>query len=216
MGDTTVEMTGDGGNGNLLLAQQATLTQPATLQSLSFYVTTALGNLRLAVYDSSGPRGKPGKLLAQTASFKTASAWDTVPTKTTPLLNPGKYWLAYLPSSNDLSFQKQNNTGACYYYSHSFSSGFPTTFSTSPKSCTPTTWSFYATLVGGPPPTPTGVSFNPSSPSLPDSSTSGALISSIKVTMSDNSTFNGTLTLTSNPSSAGIITSGNLNLVDRR
>lgn len=49
----------DSGNGNLLLAQDAVLSQPGTLQSLSFYVTAA-GRLRLGLYDATGPGGGPG------------------------------------------------------------------------------------------------------------------------------------------------------------
>lgn len=77
-GETTILPGADNGNANLLVAQAATLTQGGTLQSLSFYVTTAAGNLRLGIYDASGPGGGPGALLASTASFAPASGWNTV------------------------------------------------------------------------------------------------------------------------------------------
>ena len=41
IGETAVLSSGDSGNGNLLAAQSAHLAQAATIQSLSFYVTTA-------------------------------------------------------------------------------------------------------------------------------------------------------------------------------
>ena len=135
----------DSDNGNLLLAQIANLSQTATVQSLSFYVTAASGNLILGIYDASGPNGGPGALKASTASFATTTGWNTAKVVTPVSLAAGSYWLAYLPSSNALSFLKTNATGNCAYYSYNFGS-LPSKFSTSPVSCNPTTWSFYATL----------------------------------------------------------------------
>lgn len=145
MGDTTVEAGGDSGNGGLLAAQQATLSQAATLQSLSFYVTAAAGSLVMGVYDATGPNNGPGKLLATTNAFTPTTGWNTQNVVTPLSLSAGTYWLAYLPSSGGLAFVKQNNSGPCYYYTFTFGA-LPGTFSTSPLSCTPTTWSFYATL----------------------------------------------------------------------
>ena len=68
----------------------------------------------------------------------------------------GSYWLAYLPSSNALGFVKTNVTGNCKYYSYNFGS-LPSKFSTSPASCNPTTWSFYATLTASSSGIPTAV-----------------------------------------------------------
>ena len=132
-------------NGNLLLAQIAKLSQTATVQSLSFYVTAASGNLVLGIYDATGPKGGPGALKASTASFATKTGWNTAKVVTPVSLAAGSYWLAYLPSSNALGFLKTNLTGNCAYYSYKFG-GLPSKFSTSPVSCNPTTWSFYATL----------------------------------------------------------------------
>ena len=214
MGVTTVLPAADSQNGNLLLAQQATLSEQATLQSLSFFVTGAAGSLRLGVYDSTGPGGGPGALLAQTAGATPVKGWNTQPTTSAPTLPAGTYWLAYLPSSGTLAFRKENNTGPCYYYLYKYAA-MPATFSSTPSSCTPTNWSFYATLVSGPPsppPTPIGVSFTPSSPSLPNTSIAGAVISSIGVTMSDGSQFTGTLRLTANPSGTAVISGATLEL----
>ena len=135
----------DSGNGNLLVAQVATLGQAATIQSLSFYVTAASGNLIMGIYDASGPNGGPGVLKASTASFTPVKGWNTAKVVTPVSLVAGRYWMAYLPSSNALSFVKINTTGDCKYYSYNFGS-LASKFSTSPASCNPTTWSFYATL----------------------------------------------------------------------
>jgi hypothetical protein len=145
IGETAVESAGDSQNGNLLLAQSAKLGQAATIQSLSFYVTAASGNLILGIYDATGPGGGPGALKASTASFVPAKGWNTAKVVTPVSLASGAYWLAYLPSSSALSFVKTNASGACAYYGYNFGA-MPSKFSTSPANCTATTWSLYATL----------------------------------------------------------------------
>jgi hypothetical protein len=146
IGDTNLESDADSGNGSLVLAQEAALSGSATIESLSFYVTQAAGNLILGIYDATGPRGGPGKLLAVTSSFATADGWNTAKVVRPVSLAAGNYWLAYLPSSGNLSFLKQNDSGNCFYKTQRFSSGMPAAFSTFPSNCTPTTWSFYASL----------------------------------------------------------------------
>lgn len=146
IGESAVLSAGDSQNGGLLLAQQATLSRQATVQSLSFYVTSAAGELRLGLYDATGPNGGPGALKTQTGGFSAVKGWNTRSVAAPTALAAGKYWLAYLPSRNTLSFVKQNNSGSCYYQSRTFNSGLPSTFSTAPTNCAPTTWSFYATL----------------------------------------------------------------------
>lgn|GEM_PF-2080636 len=145
IGDTAVLSAPDDGNGNLLLAQSVTLAQTATIQSLSFYVTSASGNLILGIYDATGPKGGPGKLKASTASFTPKTGWNTANVATPVSLTAGAYWLAYLPSSSNLRFVKTNVSGNCAMYGYNFGA-MPSTFSTSPASCTPARWSFYATL----------------------------------------------------------------------
>src|SRR5215468_9049036 len=93
IGETNVLSTADSGNGNLLAAQNATLSQPATIQSLSFYVTQASGNLVLGIYDASGPNGGPGALKAQTNSFAPVLGWNTANVITPLSLPAGTYWL---------------------------------------------------------------------------------------------------------------------------
>lgn len=158
MGDSTIRTEADNGNGNLLLAQKATLTNEATLQSLSFYVTNASGNLRLGVYNATGPSGGPGQKIAETGSFVPVNGWNTQNVISPVTLNPGTYWLSYLPSDNNLAFVKNSNGTGGKFYSYNYGP-MPTTFSTSPDS-TSSNWSFYATLITGtqtttPSPTPT-------------------------------------------------------------
>src|SRR5208283_1502606 len=103
IGETNVLPTQDSGNANAILAQSATLTQTGTLQSLSFYVTTAAGKLVLGLYGTNAA-GTPGQLLAYTNPFVPVVGWNTQPVVTQAVLVPGTYWLAYWASSNTLGF----------------------------------------------------------------------------------------------------------------
>jgi hypothetical protein len=155
MGETKVLPNDDNGNGNLLVAQSATLTQDGGLISLSFYVTTTGGELRLGLYDSTGPNKGPGQLLAQTAAFTPIAGWNTRIVSQVPV-SAGDYWLAYLPEKDALGFRKaSDSTSTGRFYTFTYGS-LPATFSTSPQS-TASHWSFYATVNTGttpPPPQP--------------------------------------------------------------
>ena len=144
LGETSIFSEPDNGNGNLLLVQDATLSQPGTLQSLSFYVTAASGGLRLGLYDSTGPGGGPGAKRAETSAFTPVVGWNTINVIMPVALSPGTYWLAYLPESNSLNFAANRSIGPFKYYSYPYGP-LPATFSTSPSSGV-TRWSFYGTL----------------------------------------------------------------------
>ena len=148
IGQTGVFPAADSGNGNLLIAQRATLTQQATLTALSFYVDSAAGQLRLSVYDASGAGGGPGKLVAETGAFTTvmtADGWNTKPVVTQVKLNPGTYWLAYHPASNNLVFRKNDASNGCVIVSRTFGAP-PATFPSAGQNVISTQWSFYATF----------------------------------------------------------------------
>jgi acid phosphatase type 7 len=144
IGETQVLGTDDSGNGNMLVAQQVSLAQSATLQSLSFYVRAASGNLRLGMYDDAN--GSPHNLLAQTAEFTPVVGWNTQNVQSPLALSPGTYWLAYLPQSSSLHFA-MTNSGAARWSGFSYAP-LPATFSSSPQSGT-FHWSFYASLSSG-------------------------------------------------------------------
>jgi hypothetical protein len=150
-GETNVLSLDDGGNGNLLVAQQAALAQAGTVQSLSFYVVTPSGKLRLGIYDATGPSGGPGAKLAETAELTPVAGWNTAAVVTPVALAAGNYWLAYLSNTNSLSFRMATN-GSGRWYSVSYGV-MPATFSTSP-SAGAYHWSFYATIGTGDPPPP--------------------------------------------------------------
>jgi glucose/arabinose dehydrogenase/PKD repeat protein len=144
IGETTVFGGVDSGNGNLLLVQDAVLSQTATIQSLSFNVLTAAGSLRLGIYDATGPSGGPGALKAQTNSFVPVVGWNTRNVITPVSLSAGNYWLAYFPSSSSLAFATNFSIGSYKAASLAFGS-MPATFPASASSGT-THWSLYGTL----------------------------------------------------------------------
>ena len=145
MGETGVQSVDDSGNGNLLVSQKAALTQSATIRSISFYVTTASGKLRLGVYDATGPNGGPGRKIAETGEVTPASGWNTGSVVSPVTLAAGNYWLAYFPSSYGLGF-RSGNGGEARFYNLTYGA-MPGTFSTSPTSLQ-LHWSLYATLDG--------------------------------------------------------------------
>ncbi|MBI2669681.1 MAG: DUF2341 domain-containing protein [Candidatus Yanofskybacteria bacterium] len=145
IGETNILSLDDSRNANLLVAQNTLLSQSATIQSLSFYITTAAGSLRLGIYDATGPGGGPGAKRAETASFTPVTGWNTTNVISPVSLPAGTYWLAYLPSSNTLAFRKNVTAGISgRYYSFIYGT-MPVTFSTAP-STTSSHWSLYATL----------------------------------------------------------------------
>ena len=143
IGETSILASPDSGNGNLLVAQQATLTQTATIESLSFYVTNASGKLRLGIFDATGPNGGPGTKKAETAEITPTVGWNKANVIAPVSLPQGTYWLAYHASDNNLAFVK-NLSGTARYYADSYGP-MPATFSTSPQSEV-VHWSLFATL----------------------------------------------------------------------
>jgi hypothetical protein len=127
------------------MVQDASLSRTATIQSLSFYVNTAAGSLRLGIYDATGPGGGPGALKAQTNAFAPVVGWNTANVITPVSLAPGSYWLAYFPSSSSLSFATNFGTGSYKYASMTFGA-MPATFPAIAGQGV-THWSVYATLV---------------------------------------------------------------------
>jgi hypothetical protein len=143
IGETNVLSIDDTGNGNLLIAQPATLKQPAAIESLSFYVTSAAGNLRLGIFDASGANGGPGKKLAETPEFAPTVGWNTTNVLSSVSLPAASYWIVYFTSSNDLHFRRAGS--GSFVYSSSTYGALPSAFPSSPRSGNDH-WSFYATL----------------------------------------------------------------------
>jgi hypothetical protein len=141
MGETNILGGSQSGLGNVLVAQQTTLAQNGTLQSLSFYVSQASGQVVLGVYDDAG--GQPGTLRGQTAPFTPGTGWNTQSVLTPAPLTAGTYWLAVLPQSNSLTFRGEA-TGLLWGYIYPFGA-MPAT-PPAPVGSAAGHWSFYATL----------------------------------------------------------------------
>ena len=138
--------TDDSGRGNFLIAQQAVLSQGGTVQSLSFYVAGASGQMRLGIYADAN--GNPGTLLAQTAAFTPVAGWNTQSILTPVFLPAGTYWLAHLAQSNSLH-SRYGLSGTARGYTYSFGA-LPGTFSSTVQSAG-IHYSMYATLIAGTP-----------------------------------------------------------------
>jgi hypothetical protein len=117
------------------------VSQSGTIQSLSFYVAGASGQMRLGLYSDAG--GRPGTLLAQTGAFTPVVGWNSQSVTTPVSLPAGTYWLAYLAQSSSLQ-TRYELTGTARGYSYTFGA-LPGTFSSSAQSAG-LHYSFYATL----------------------------------------------------------------------
>jgi hypothetical protein len=145
IGETQIRDNDDSGNADLLLAQVATLAKAATIKSLSFYIATAAGNLRLGIYDATGPDGGPGAKKAETAEMAAVAGWNAANVVTPVSLPAGNYWLAYAPSDSNLHFRLAGDgTGTLVYYKVPYGP-MPASLSTT-RTTQGDQWSFYATL----------------------------------------------------------------------
>jgi len=120
MGETNCTLSGiDSGNAGLLLKQAATLTQAGTLLSLSFCVINPIGQLRLGVYDNGG------NIVVQSAAFTPVAGKNTMAVGHVPI-PAGNYFLAYEPSSSNLTFPVNQSSGSCQWASVTFGPMPPT------------------------------------------------------------------------------------------
>jgi pectin methylesterase-like acyl-CoA thioesterase len=156
MGETNILSLDDNGNGNMISLQKASLSQSGTAQSLSLYVPTAAGKVRLGIYDASGSGGNPGAKLVETAEFTPTTGWNTVPVASPATLSPGNYWIAYFPSSDNLHFRKHGSAGTYISYAQTYGALPQSLVSSTSNGSGTDHWSFYASFLaaGGTSPTP--------------------------------------------------------------
>jgi hypothetical protein len=137
----------DTGDANYMETSSATLLSgPGTIQSLSIYINTAAGHLRLGICDSTGTGGGPGALLATTNAFVPTTGWNTANVITPVALAAGTYWLAFLTDNNGLHIAYAAS-GTDDYYAFTYGA-MPATYSTTPLNWA-ATYSIYATLAVG-------------------------------------------------------------------
>ncbi len=196
LGETTRLGAADGGNANLLMGNAPyALTTPATIKSLSFYVTRASGHLRLGIYDS-GPNNNcaGGALKAQTNSFTPgANKWNTANVITQVQLPAGNYCLVALPSSNSLGFVKGMTTGINDYCANFTFGSMPETFPANPFCVDGYHWSLYATLASVATPPTLSLSFNPPNPSVSANTPAGSVVAAVVASWSNGAPFTGSL-----------------------
>ena len=139
VGQTAIGTIADSQNANVIIAQSVTLPQPGALQSLSMYVRTVGGQLRLGLYSGNTPT----TLIAQTAAFTPVAGWNTQPAVSAQL-PAGQYWLASFSQLNSLVLTK-NSGGSAYYKPGQTFGAMPATFPSAP-STEASTWSVYGTF----------------------------------------------------------------------
>jgi len=147
LGNVNVEATDDSGHAGYLLASYYTLAQNATIISMSFYVNTAVGDVRLGIYSDLG--GIPDTLKAQTTSFTPLVGWNTIPVTVAANLTAGNYWLAFMVQSNGIHFPTNSSGGVSKSYGVPFAD-FPGLWDSSSNSTASNSWSIKANLVISP------------------------------------------------------------------
>ena len=145
-----------------LIANQYTVSNPATIYSLSVYLNLPAGPFELAIYSDAS--GYPGTLLAQSAATSPHTGWNQVFVPLTTLA-PGTYWLAGQYSTDSFSTPDGGNydlsgTGAWVTYTYG---SFPTTFPATTLNAR--NLSIYANYCGFVP-TPCGLPGNTCTPTL--------------------------------------------------
>lgn len=134
IGETNILSTNESGYINNLVANSVSLSQAATIQSISLYAATAAGKVRLGIYDATGSGGGPGVLKASTNEITVVNGWNTVNVTTPVSLAAGSYWLTLLSDSDALNL-KVTNTGAARFSAYTYG-GLPTTFPVAQTSAT--------------------------------------------------------------------------------
>ena len=144
LGETSVFQSSDQNNGNYLIVQDAALAQGGTVQGCSVYARVAAGSIRIGIYDASGPGGAPRRLIVQTPSFVVANGWTMQGVTGPAFISPGNYWLAFLPTSNNL-VMPIGYVGSAKWKARVVGS-MPSTFPSVVSGTGNSRWSVYCTL----------------------------------------------------------------------
>jgi hypothetical protein len=128
VGETNILSANQTAVPNVIRAQSITLAQKGIIQSISFYVTHAEGQIRFGIYHDNA--NNPGTLITETGAFTPVTGWNKQPVLTETLLDPGTYWLAILYADSDLTFTS-DGTGTMRSANQPFGP-LPTAFPTSP------------------------------------------------------------------------------------
>ena len=203
IGQTGVMSGQDGGSSTYLNAQTATLSQTATLQSISIYIKVAAGQMYMGVYNNNA--GKPGSLVATTAQFTPVVGWNTINVTTPVSLAAGTYWLAFQPNNDGLGQAFSTSSGTTYYAQPRTYGALPGSFPASTLAAN-TESSVYATLTTGTVYV-TGVTMSPTTVSVVAGATSQltATVAPSNAT-NKNATWSSSNTAIAIVSTAGVVT----------
>ena len=96
IGEFTVCAVDDPGNQDVLcVGPSIVATIDGQIQSLTLFVGTAAGNVRVAVYAADGTGGAPDTLLGESASVAAVEGWQTIPLVAPVPVSAGDgFWLA--------------------------------------------------------------------------------------------------------------------------
>jgi hypothetical protein len=139
----------DSGNATAIPAFQIILTQTAALVSLTFTVTTVVGQLNLGLYADSS--GAPGARLGSTGLFTPSTGANVKPLAIANLA-PGTYWLVHSPTSDSLAYPGFNASGTCAFGTVTTGTGsLPNPYGTVASTNT-FRWAFFGTFNSADPP----------------------------------------------------------------
>ncbi|HEX3048429.1 MAG TPA: hypothetical protein VHY08_27015, partial [Bacillota bacterium] len=131
------------GSPQSISAYQVNLPETGMIESISVFVKTGHGKIRLGVY--SDISGKPGRMLAVTGEARMNIGWNTVRLSKRVRALKGLYWICFRSSQKSVgiavSYEGGNSVLALYK-----KQGLPTTFPGSFQIST-RQYSIYATLV---------------------------------------------------------------------
>jgi hypothetical protein len=85
------------------------LIHRATIQSISIYVNSPSGKIRMGIYKSKDE--KPSNLIASCKEFDPVQGWNTLEVTSQVQCDPGDYWVVWLPSSGSLNVRQRTPEG---------------------------------------------------------------------------------------------------------
>lgn len=116
---------------DIQIATRVTLTEFASVTSLTAYTRPDKKKVRFAIYDDAS--GEPGTLIVESEAFKTPTSnptWITGAIPITPLA-PGDYWLALAFERNNQDFYQESGGETRYLVHDAVSDGFLPTWGVS-------------------------------------------------------------------------------------
>ena len=112
--------------GSFLLAWPVTTTTSLTVNEMGVISKQNGGDMRLALYTSSG--GAPGTLVLETGTFELSNSDQAIPVLTATLVAPGSYFLVAKTSLAMNIAGQASGTSTVFFKSDTFANPFPASF----------------------------------------------------------------------------------------